>query len=83
MEQVKKFFLLGFVPSVFGGMLLERSLGHITNVVHLYAWVFLFGIPIAIVMVRSEIGKEENYVCLRVCVCVGGTREEGEKGGRI
>lgn len=52
-EQIKKFFLLGFVPSLFGGLVLERSQGHLTNVIHLYTWILLFAIPIAIVMVRE------------------------------
>lgn len=48
----KKFFLFGFVPTLFGGLVLEKSKGHFTNVVHLYFWILLFAIPFIIAVVR-------------------------------
>eukprot|EP00048_Salpingoeca_helianthica_P009309 m.133629 g.133629 ORF g.133629 m.133629 type:complete len:2661 (+) comp14833_c1_seq5:150-8132(+) len=51
----KKFFLFGFVPTLFGGLVLEESKGHFTNLVHLYFWLFLFVVPFIIAVLVPNI----------------------------
>ncbi len=52
-SEAKWFLLTGVVPALTGGLYLDPELPQATNILHLYAWIILFAIPIAITLVST------------------------------